>query len=154
MASTFHPVVQPGSAQPVVRHLTCDSAATFVAGALVYLDTADGLIKECGADPANILGVAQCSAAARAIYTGSRIPIQIITPEQIWAMCSSTTPAESHLTDAYGIVKSTYWKVDTSDTSATKVHVIDYAPKSGEQGQEMFYVRFMAASLQGDAIAS
>ena len=155
MASTFHPVPQPGAPQPVVRYLTCDPAATFTAGALVYLDTADNLIKECGADPALILGVAQCGAADRALYTGSRIPILIIEPAQLWAMSSATTPAESHLTDGYGIVKTSgYWKVDTSDTSNIRVHVVDYAPKSGEQGQEMFYVKFPATNLQLDAIAS
>lgn len=155
MASAFHPVVQPGAAQPNVRLLACDPAATFTAGALVYLDTADNLIKECGADPALILGVSQCDAADRAIYNSSRIPVQIITPEQVWAMGSATAPGETVLMDGYGVVKTSgFWLVDTSDTSNIRVFVIDYSPKTGEQGKELYFVRFPATNLQADGIAS
>lgn len=155
MASTFHPVCQPGSPQPRVVHFPPDTTATFVAGDLVYLDTADNLIKECGADPSLILGVARCSVADRAINPGSLIPVDIIEPSQVWQMSSATTPADSHLTDGYGIVQTSgYWKVDTSDTSNIRVYVIGYSPRSGQQGPEFFTVKFNAANLQGDAIAS
>lgn len=155
MASTFHPVCQPGSPQPVVRHFPPDTTAAFTEGALVYFDTGDQLLKECGADPALILGVARCSVADRAINPQSFIPVDVIEPTQSWVMSSATTPAATNLATAYGVVKTSgYWKVDTSDTSNTRLVVVGYSPMSGQQGPEHFVVKFTAANLQGDAVAS
>jgi len=155
MASTFHPVCQPGSPQPVVRHFPVDTSATFTAGALVYFDTGDQLLKECGADPSLILGVARCSVADRAINPQSLIPVDVIEPTQSWTMSSATTPADTHLMTAYGVVKTSgYWKVDTTDTSNTRLVVTGYSPRAGQQGPEHFVVKFTAANLQGDAVAS
>lgn len=155
MASSFIPVVQPGSPQPRVAHFAPDPAATFVAGDLVFLDTADNLLKECGADPANILGFARCSVADRAINPMGMIPVDIIEPSQVWCMGSATTPSDATLLRSYGIVQTNgRWLVDTTETSSTRVTTIGYSPRTGQLGPEYYQVRFLAASLQGDGVAS
>ena len=155
MASSFTPVVQPGSPQPRVAHFAPDTSATFVAGDLVYFDTADNLIKECGADPALILGFARCSVADRAINPQSLIPVDIIEPGQVWLMGSATTPSDATLARSYGIVQTSgKWLVDTTDTSNTRVTTIGYSPRTGQVGPEHYAVKFLAANLQGDGVAS
>lgn len=160
MASSFHAVVQPGSQQPRIANLTVDPAATFPVRSLVYLDTADNLIKLCGADPAVVLGFAR-SSAADAISgahggTAGRIDVEIIEPSQCWMMGSATTPADSHLTDLVDVVNtSNVWLVDTAGSGAPKVQIIDYSPKSGQLGKECFFVKWSAnGALQGDGITS
>jgi hypothetical protein len=66
-------------------------------------------------------------------------------------MCSATTPAETHVGVAYGIARlsSGNWAVDTGDTSATRLIVYRVDIATGA-----FFVRFTAANLQLDAIAS
>lgn len=138
------------------RLFKVDSAATFIAGALVYWDTATQTLKECGADPSLILGVAQAPASMGLATTGSiwgasKIPVAVLSPTAVAFMGSSSTPAVTDILVAYGIVKSTNWLVDTSDTSNTRVDVIEIAVSPQPEG---YYVRFKAANLQGDAIAS
>lgn len=155
MASAFKPVCQPGSPQPRIVMYAPDPAATFTAGDLVYFDTGDNLVKECGADPSLILGIAGCSVADAAMNAGSRVPVAILEPGQVWFMGSSTTPSDATLARSYGIVQtSNYWLVDTSDTSNTRVTTIGYSPRSGQIGAEGYFVKFLATSLQGDGVAS
>lgn len=138
-----------------MHYFPVTAAQTFIAGALVVVTT--GALVECGADPAAILGIAQAPASVGlatggSIFGGTNIPVFVISPEDIIWMASATTPVfATHVTQAYGVVKSTNWLVDVSDTSNTRVHVTGV---SNSPQQEGFYVRFMAASLQLDAIAS
>lgn len=156
MASSFKPVCQPGSPQPRVAHFTPDPSGTFVAGDLVYFDTADNLIKECGADPSLILGVARCSVAdALALNASGLVPVDILEPDQVWHMGSATTPSDATLLRSYGIVQTSgVWLVDTSDTSNTRVTTIGYSPRTGQQGPQFYAVKFNGANLQGDGVAS
>jgi len=54
-----------------------DASQTFVKGDLVVLDATTGELKECGADPAKILGIALDDATG---VTGSSINVQVIRP--------------------------------------------------------------------------
>lgn len=155
MASNFG--CQPANVYPAnrVRYFPVTAAQTFIDKALVVLTT--GALVECGADPAAILGIALAPASmglatGGSIWGGTSIPVFVLTPEdEIW-MGSSTTPVfATHVTVAYGIVKSTNWLVDVSDTSNTRVVVVGV---SNTPQQEGFYVRFTAANLQLDAVAS
>lgn len=159
MASSFHASCQPGSPQPRVVILSVDTAATFTTGAWVYLDTADNLIKECGADPATILGITRSSAAdaiaGNCGLPAGKIAVSVFEPGQTWIMGSATTAAESLLTDKYGIVKTSgVWLVDTAETTSKIVTVVDYGPKTGEVGKEYLVVKIEATALQGDGIIS
>jgi len=84
-------------------------------------------------------------------YAANVEPVAILTPLTVVAMCSATTPDVSHITRAYGVAKlsSGNWAVDIGDTSNTRLHVIRVDVTNG-----IFYVRFLAANLQGDAVLS
>lgn len=155
MASNF-PVQVMGNYPPDrVRYFPVTAAQTFVTGALVVLTT--GALVECGADPSLILGVAMGPASvglatAGSIFGGTNLPVFVLTPADTAFMASATTPVfATHVATAYGVVKSTNWLVDISDTTNTRVTPIDV---SNSPQQEGFYVRFSAANLQLDAIAS
>ena len=147
MASSFPLTIYGGTPfQPQIRSYPVTAGQTFIAGALVYLTS--GAVSECGADPAAILGIALCSAANKTLYANSEIPVACLTPEVLCVMSSSTTPTASHPGVVYGIVKSTYWKVDTSDTTNERIAVVDFSPHTGNAGQEWFIVKFLGDYLQ------
>lgn len=143
-----------------VRYFTLDNAHTVKPGAFVFLNTTDNEIEKCAVDPALILGIALAHGApglaagavnnSKWLYEG-KIPVAVLTPSIILAMCSATTPAASHLTDAYGIVElaSGAWAVDVGETVNTRVVVHDIDAVNG-----IFYVSPLAANLQGDSILS
>lgn len=155
MASNFP--IQVATAYPPdrVRLFPVTAGQTFIAGALVVLSS--GTVSECGADPANILGIALAPASVglaspESIYGGDNIPVFVLTPNDTVFISSSTTPVfATHVGTAYGIVKSTNWLADISDTTNTRLVIIDV---SNSPQQEGFYARFLAANLQLDAIAS
>lgn len=155
--------IQMAQDYPVIRQFPVASGQTFVAHDLVFFDTATNGITVCGADPALILGIALCSAANASIYPNNRIPVAILTPDTAVVMEASSTLSDTNLFRDYGIVKSAAgnWKIDLTDTVATRVTVTDVSPArltSGgvalAAGQAWGTVRFTAANLQGDGIAS
>jgi len=156
MASAFRPMLAGGGSDyPEVKSYAIEAASTIVFGDLVFFDTADNLVKPCAADPTLILGISLADATLKTIFPNSRIPIAILTPKDKVVMSSSTTPGEAHLTRLYGVEKTgTNWRVDISDTTATRVTVVDYSPHAGDAGQEWFVVRFLAAQLQADSIVT
>lgn len=124
------------------------------AGEFMYYDTADQKIKRCGADPALIAGISEvASEAARVLTPNGKVPLRLLKPNALIAMCSATTPAETHVAVAtgYGIVRlsSGNWAVDISDTSNPRVFV-----KKVDIAKGIFFCSPMAANLQFDAIAS
>ena len=155
MASNFACAPANNYGSDRIRYFPVTAAQTFVVGALVFLTS--GAVTECGADPANILGIALAPASVGldtrgSIFGGTQIPVFVLTPNDTIWMGSSTTPVfATHVGTAYGIVKSTNWLVDISDTGNTRVVPIDV---SNTPQQEGYYVRFLAANLQLDAIAS
>lgn len=160
MASNFPLFIAHGEPNyPLVREYPVDSAATFVANELVFLNTAGGSdVEVCGADPALILGIALAPASAKTLYyenisgAGNKIPIAVLTPDVVVGMASATTPAQAHLFVAtgYGVVKSgNNWLLDIGDVANPRATVVGIDPTNG-----IFYVRFLAANLQGDSIAS
>lgn len=155
MASSFPLQIAKPYPPTRVYHYPVTAGQTFITGALVFLTS--GAVSECGSDPSSILGIALAPASvglasAGSIYGGTNIPVFVLSPEDILFMASATTPVfATHATTAYGVEKTTYWRVDTSDTSNTRVVVVDV---SNSPQQEGFYVKFLAANLQLDAVAS
>ena len=83
------------------------------------------MIQLCGADPALIAGLAEVDSAAsigaNLIQFGGKVPIRIIRNSQlVLAFASSTTPAESHVGDQYGVTRNGStpfnWLLDTAKT--------------------------------------
>lgn len=151
MASDFPAYVAYNHENYDVGKFAIDSANAGKAGSLCFLNTADNEIEECGADPALILGLMTGPYTSRTIYPGSKMPVIILDSNVVVAMCSATTPADSHLTDSYGIVKlaSGNWAVDTAEAVNTRVTVVKVDPTAG-----IFYVKFLPANLQGDSVVS
>lgn len=164
----FHPTLQaPG--YPVVQQFPVYSGGSaFNAGELVFYDTTNNGVDRCGADPALILGIAHCGSADASLYPNSRIPVSILTPssEIIMSIAGGTNPSDTLVGDVYGVVRTTvgstsFWEVDLTDTTNTRVVVVGYRPSrltggaaALQPGQNFTMVRFLAANLQGDAIAS
>lgn len=122
------------------------------AGELMYYDTADQLMKRCGADPALIAGICEgASETWKTLTPNGKVPLRLLKPNALVRMCSATTPAETHVGVLYGIARlaSGNWAVDIGDTSNTRVIV-----KRVDIANGVFYVNFVAANLQFDAIAS
>ena len=123
-------------------------------GELMYIDTAaSNVAKRCGADPGLIAGVAEvASEAARVLTPDGRIPIRLLKPNALVRMCSATTPVQAtHVGNGYGIARlaSGNWALDISDTSNIRAIV-----KKVDEAAGAFFVSFIAANLQFDAIAS
>lgn len=155
MATSFPITFSIGDNHPIVTNFPVYAGETFVAGDLVYYDTSG--VRLCGADPALILGIAMTGTAdAAALLPSAQVPVAILSPDIACLMSSATTPALAHLFTAYGIVRTSagIWRVDVSDTSATRIVPYNFSPKPGVQGQEGWMVKFTAANLQGDAVAS
>lgn len=153
MASSFPLTIYGGSpVQPRIKSYPVTAGQTFIAGALVFLTS--GAVSECGADPTAILGIALCAAANKALYANSEIPVAIVTPECEFVMSSATAPTAAVMSTQYGIVKSTYWKVDTSDTTNDRVVAVDFSPHTGNAGQEWWIVKFIADYCQMSVTAA
>lgn len=151
MASNFPAAVAMDYAPGRVIHFPVTAGQTFIAGALVYLTS--GALTECGADPANIMGIALAPASvglatAGSIFGGTTIPVFPLTGNDMVLMSCATTPvAVTHVGTRYGIVKSTNWLVDTTDTTNLRVVVcqVQVSPLP-----EAWWVRFIGAKLQLD----
>jgi hypothetical protein len=164
----FHPTLQPVGYPTVNPYPVYTGGTAFNAGELVFYDTTNNGVDRCGADPALILGIAMCGSADASIYPNSRIPVAVIHPESVVTMsiAGGTNPSDTIVGDSYGIVRTVvgstgFWEIDLTEGVATRVFVTEYRPArltSGaaalQPGQNLTYVRFLAANLQGDAIAS
>src|SRR5438477_3457083 len=138
MASDFPAFLAYGEPwTPIVQEMPILSTDTSVAGELVYYDTADDTVKECGADPSLILGIILGPGPASTrlqkplpYATQTTQPVAILTPNIVVGLCSATTPAKTQTFRAdgstYGIAKlsSGNWSVDTTDTSNRRVTVL------------------------------
>lgn len=159
MASNF-PIQVMGTYSPDrVRYLPVKAAETFIIGAMVKLSS--GEVTECGSDPGAWTGLALAPASVGLATAGSvfgdprgtkMIPIFVVTPLDTLFIASATTPVQAtHFSVKYGVVKSTNWLLDISETSATIFSVLDVSVTPQQEG---FYVRAMASRLEFGPIAS
>lgn len=156
MASDFAAtVVENIEIASEVQEYTPSAAAGEIAarpGELMYFDTADQLLKRCGADPSLIAGISEVvSESAKVLTPNGKIPFRLLKPMAGVRMCSATTLSEANVGVAYGIARlaSGAWGVDTTDTSNTRVIVYRV-----DVGTNAAYVHFLAGNLQFDAIVS
>jgi len=152
MASSFRANVAYNIDESPNLEFTPDGTTVFYVGDLVYLDTSTHTVKQCGADPSLILGLSEVtSELAKVLTPNGKVPIRALTTTTVVAMPVNTTASADHEGTAYGVVKSAdgIWQVDISDTSNTRVLVLKV-----DVTNKIYYVRFLAANLQLDAIAS
>jgi hypothetical protein len=143
--------IEASSVQEYAVSVTSGETAA-ASGELMYFDTSTQTLKRCGADPSLIAGIAEgASATWRLLTPNNKIPLRTLSPRCGVRMCSSTTLSEANVGVAYGIVRDAngFWAVDTTDTSNTRVFVYRV-----DTGANAAFVRFVAANLQFDAIAS
>lgn len=140
-----------------VRYFTVEPGSTFLAGDLVFFDTATQTLKICGANPALIAGIAMAPASvglatAGSLYGGSKIPVCLLKTSTVCFIASTQTPAVTNIGTAYDITQATgIVKLNTASTANARAFVQDI---SNTPQQEGFFVTFIAANLQFDAIAS
>lgn len=152
MASKFPPFLASNVRSPLVLPYIPDAAETFKHVALVFYDTATNTIKKCGADPANILGFAQGAATGKTLTPTGKIGVHVLDPDDVIGMSSPTTPAESDVGDSFGILEDAgtgYWQADPTDAANARVICVGVDIPNG-----IYFVKFIAANLQFDAIAS
>jgi hypothetical protein len=135
---------------PMNEYFVPDAAQTITFGELVFQNTTDQEIEECGADPALILGIAEGNSADKWLWDG-RIPVHVLSPNVMIGLCVTGTLAASDSGKSYGIVKkaSGNWAIDLSETVNTRVVV-----RKADVTNQIAWVQFLAANLQHDAIAS
>lgn len=141
---------------PLIHEFDVLSTEAFKPGAFVFFDTADNNVKECGADPALILGIALGAGPASTVfqrapspYALNKVPIAILTPDVVVKMASGVAVSLAHLLRPFGIEKTTNWRLDTTDAGNTRLTVVKLDITQG-----IAYCRFLAANLQGDAVVS
>ena len=143
----------------IIGHLKEANSQSFVVGDLVYVSS--GAVTACGADPSTILGIA-LKAATNTTTTNIVIPVLVLDGETSFSMsvyhgtAASATLSDNttQLSSAYGIVKSAAgkWCVDLSETSSTRVEIMDY-PVQGEALGDI-YMQVMCKVLAANRQAS
>lgn len=124
---------------------------SYKAGELVYKDGTND-VKVCGADPTKILGMAAADASGT---TGTAVKVNVIQEGDLVRMqvsgdgAARSTSADVEEYTLYGIVNiSNVWHVDVSDTTNTRVMVVQKAQDVAENNQSYCYVRFIPEYLQ------
>jgi len=145
-----------GHTIPPTRNFPLAAGAAFEIGALLVRD-ANGAWAECGADPASIGGVAEAPAGTDTsgfIRTGKRefppgyMQATLVQGEvPFLARYVGTLPAANG--GSYGVVRDTdgLWKVDFSDTTATRVKLTGRRTDAPEN-LALVEVVFLAANVQ------
>lgn len=154
--SAFRAYIARGGDNERVFDYTPDGTATFAAGDLVYYDTSTNTMKICGADPALIAGLSEVVSSSSNLIPTAKVPIQLLKPSTVLAMSSATDYADSYQGDTMDIsnTSSGLWKVLPGSTAAVRVICIGGVAAADSLDGAIFYVQFIAANLQFDAIAS
>lgn len=122
------------------------------AGEFMYYDTADQLLKRCGADPTLVAGI--CEGASedwKVLKPNGKVPLRTCTEKAGIRLAGVGTPAETDVGVQYGVVRDANgnWCIDTTDTTNKVVTVYRVDPTNGA-----WYCRFIPAVLQFNGIVS
>lgn len=139
---------------PLHLPFTPDTDASFDIDDLVFYDTADDTIDECGADPALILGFAKANVAAGVIEldlrTDHKVLVEPISSDVEYGMPANADLTEAHIGSKFGLVKlaSGNWAVDISDTTNKRVLIVGRPQGGRGSGSHIALVHFLSAYLQ------
>lgn len=136
------PVVQEAE----VRQYDLEASQTFGYGAVVLLDGSQEIV-EAGADPATILGIA-LKEGDEALPFDDKVLVALAEGDGQFWMDGDDDPVASDVDQEYGIAKDGdgVWHVDGTDTSATRVYVIDV-----DLDRNRYLVKFLEANRQVSA---
>ena len=104
---------------------TLKASETFKKGDPVTIDSNEDVLALSGTDPTTILGFA-AENAANVIESGY-VMVWPAIGDAIFAMSGSSDPDADNVNQSYGIIVDAngVWTVDETDTSATRVYVVD-----------------------------
>lgn len=144
-----------GAGVPRIIEKSLAAAQAFKEGALLLADASDNYA-ECGADPVAIAAVSVSGAGADSSGFNRFAKIEFppgkmqgiaLSGTVFTAKYTGTLPAANGA--SYGVVRDTdsYWKVDFTDTTATRVKLVDRRTNSPENIARVV-VSFLAANIQ------
>jgi hypothetical protein len=152
---------------PHIQSMAYTTGQTFKIGALVInLGAGVGEIVECGADPAEVTGVAAEPAGSKpgfdaanspTVVTGRAQEVSVMTAnaEDIFAIDGSAdagvtqlTPLVTHLNESYGVAKDAngVWFLDTTEVAAKVFNIVDI-----DIDNKVFFVKFLQAVIAAAA---
>lgn len=150
----------------VTQAFVADSAATFIRGAAVLVDT-DGELIECGADPAKIAGFAAAAASSAPGYSAANSPTVITgrandvvvylgDPNTVFSCrgvnggTDPVTPTLTMIGESYGILKDATgtWTLDLAETTSKSFTIIDI-----DIDTKTFYVKMVQSFYQFNVAA-
>lgn len=133
---------------PTIREYTLKSGEQPQAGDFVHLDSNEEVVRTTSADPTPLLGIAEEDYDTLA-NTG-KILVAVVTGDTILAMEGDNAPTINDLNQSYGIARDSdgVWTVDGTDTTNTRVSVVDYHLAVGGIGQNIYFVKVLAAHRQ------
>lgn len=142
-------------ADNVIRGLP-NGTSEWVTGDLLFYDTSTNTWKQCGANPALIGGLAEADASSATLDPEGKVSIRLLQSDDVVAISSATDFANSYIGDTVDIEDSAsgIWRVLPASTSNTRVTIRDGVPAAQSLDGAIFYVQFIAANLQFDAVAS
>lgn len=141
MALRAWPARTLSGSRPVVQDFELKSSQTFKRGDPVVIDSNEEIAIVSGADPSEITGFS-CVDAADVIESG-RVPVWLANGDTIFAMSGDNDPTADDVNQKYGIVDdgNGVWTVDGTDTSNTRVHVLDI-----DTNRKLYFVQVLDAN--------
>ena len=150
----FAPARVPGGGVEDVQSMAYVTSALIVKGTVLIF--ASGEVQVGGTNPTPIVGVALEDAATKPgwepghssqvdVTTGrvQEVSVAIANATTIFSGAGSSDPAQANVGVEYGInVSSGVWTVDLTDTSTTRVNIVDI-----DTNENIFFFRFMTAHL-------
>ena len=147
---------------PQVQSIQYATGQVFLKGALV-IDTVNGEVVECGADPASILGVALEPCGGKPGYgvpnadqvtvtTGRQQEVSIAIADRdtqfsgraVNGGTDPVVPLQTHIGEKYGVAKvGNDWVIDMAEAAAVKIQITDVDLYGGN----MFLFKFLEAAL-------
>lgn len=146
---------------PQVQSIAYATGQVFLKGALV-VDTVNGELTECGADPVSILGVALEDCASKLGYgvpnvgqttvvTGRAQEVSILVADRdtqfsgrgVNGGTDPVLPLQTHIGEKYGVVKvGNDWVIDFAETVNTRLQITDIRAEDNT-----FIFKFLEANL-------
>jgi hypothetical protein len=132
----------PSNIFEVPEHTT---AGSFTIGDLVKLTSGKAQLET--SDQA-VWGVALKAATGTADTT---IPVQVITPQQVWCAAADTTTTSGHVGAVYGLNIATAgsMSIDIGDTTTTTVRIEALDTRDGASALGRCLIRFDPNALKG-----
>ena len=125
MALRAYPARTLSGSRPAVQRYTLKASETFKRGDPVTIDSNEDVLIVSGTDPASILGFAAEDAAD--VIESGYVVVWLADGNTVFAMSGDNDPTADDVNQSYGIVDdgNGVWTVDGTDTSATRLYVLD-----------------------------